>query len=554
VKADRLRAAPTECEPNDAEPTPPLRSECLQSWPGVWCREMRSVCRDVSVFLVLWLMLSGAGRRGFLQDPGTFWHVATGERMLTTGSVLRTDPFGVASFGKPWIPMQWLAELGMAWLYRLGKLDALVAFSAVLQAVLYAALARHLLRSGVGAALALALVALALAMSSHHFIARPHLFTILFTALTQACLSSWEEGEARSQRHLFCLPVCILLWTNLHGGALGGVAMLSLTALGVLLGARFGLKQARARRRDLAKLLAVCGMSCLVTLVNPFFTALPRTWLTLTSSRVLPLLIKEHRAPHFDSLGEVLFALTGVLYLALLAGVPRRAWRVTWFLPLAWFVLGTRSVRHLPLFAITAMIVLPQLLAECGWFRRVASRSSLLALTRRATEREPYLGLWLPALLVLVSSLTLEASSVRLPVVGAGWAEPSRDVLPMDMLAALSRAARARPEGSGILNEMSQGGFLMLYEPRLRVFIDDRWEVHGDATFMRYVRASNRDPAELVAWARQLHIDLALAPHDSLLFTFLSQAADWTLLMRGENTSLFEFRSGAAALQQGAHD
>ncbi len=50
-------------------------------------------------FVALWVLLLAAGRSSFLRDPGTFWHVTTGELILADGFI-RTDPY-TFTFGGP---------------------------------------------------------------------------------------------------------------------------------------------------------------------------------------------------------------------------------------------------------------------------------------------------------------------------------------------------------------------------------------------------------------------------------------------------------------------
>jgi hypothetical protein len=59
-----------------------------------------------------------------LHDPGSFWHVVAGQRMLATGQVLREDPFSFTFAGRPWVADQWLAECGMAAVHRLAGSSA----------------------------------------------------------------------------------------------------------------------------------------------------------------------------------------------------------------------------------------------------------------------------------------------------------------------------------------------------------------------------------------------------------------------------------------------
>ena len=76
------------------------------------------------IFVALWLLLLLAGRSAMLHDPGSFWHVVAGQRMLATGQVLREDPFSFTFAGRPWVADQWLAECGMAAVHRLAGSSA----------------------------------------------------------------------------------------------------------------------------------------------------------------------------------------------------------------------------------------------------------------------------------------------------------------------------------------------------------------------------------------------------------------------------------------------
>jgi hypothetical protein len=491
--------------------------------------------RDVLVFAAIWLFLMVAGRSAFLNDPGTFWHVAAGTRMLDEGRVLREDPFGFVTFGRPWAPMQWLAEIGMAVLYRAGGLDALVVASAALLALVYAALARHLLRRGCHPWLTAALVIVTLASSAHHFLARPHLVTLALVGWTFIALQTWEEGDRRRNLRFFTLPAVFACWSNLHGGVLGGWMMLSGAAVGWELEHVTGWRLSSARERGCV--VAVVLSSTAACVVSPFGLDLPRIWWTLSSSSVLRSVIQEHTGPTL-SLRYLGFVLLGSLYLAMWAGVPTRAQRVTFAIPAIWLLLGFRSVRHEPLFALTSMLALPAMMKDCTWLSRRLAGDSIFRLRSVPPEKTgPVLG-WIAAA-TLVLSLSLQHTGRSIPVLGRGWALPSAAIAPFDLLPSLQKEAERLPDRSGILNEMEQGGFLMLHVPALRVFIDDRWELYGDETFARYERARNRDPADLDAWAGGLGIVLALASRDSPLEQYLATSSGWSCLARGAATTLY---------------
>src|SRR5207302_3260424 len=81
------------------------------------------------IFLGIWLVLMIGGRSRFFQDPGTFWHVATGNQILANGFI-DTDPFTFTFAGTEWIPYQWLGECVMAVLDRIGGFDVLLVCAA----------------------------------------------------------------------------------------------------------------------------------------------------------------------------------------------------------------------------------------------------------------------------------------------------------------------------------------------------------------------------------------------------------------------------------------
>ena len=58
-----------------------------------------------------------------------FWYLRSGEEILRRHALLPTDPFSYTSAG-PWINHEWLAEICMALVYRMGGFAGLVVFQA----------------------------------------------------------------------------------------------------------------------------------------------------------------------------------------------------------------------------------------------------------------------------------------------------------------------------------------------------------------------------------------------------------------------------------------
>src|SRR5258708_35444332 len=64
-------------------------------------------------------------KRSFFVDPDMWWHLKTGELILSTHRWATTDPYSYTSAGAPWLASEWLGEVLLAAAYRLGGLRGL---------------------------------------------------------------------------------------------------------------------------------------------------------------------------------------------------------------------------------------------------------------------------------------------------------------------------------------------------------------------------------------------------------------------------------------------
>src|SRR5262249_40413409 len=133
---------------------------------------------ETGLFLVAWLALLAGGQSRLFRDPRTFWHVGGGERILSTGQFLDHDPFSYTFAHTPWTPYEWLAEVGMAGLHRIGGFDALLLATATILAALYTWVASRLMRAGLHWSLAAVVLVLVVGASASHFHVRPLVLTI----------------------------------------------------------------------------------------------------------------------------------------------------------------------------------------------------------------------------------------------------------------------------------------------------------------------------------------------------------------------------------------
>ena len=164
----------------------------------------------VSFPAMLGAMLVGASFvvvRAFNVDPDLWWHVKTGELILSTHKWATTDPYSYTSYGAPWMSCEWLGDVLLAAVYRLGGLRGLEALLIVLaSAVMLALYGLATLRSGNSKAGFVAAAAL-LALANLSFSLRPQMLGYLFLILTLIALERFRQGK---QRAVWLLPVLFL--------------------------------------------------------------------------------------------------------------------------------------------------------------------------------------------------------------------------------------------------------------------------------------------------------------------------------------------------------
>src|SRR5260221_9860539 len=182
---------------------------------------------ETIIFLFIWSALMVVGRSRFFLDPGALWHPVVGKMILDGGHLIYSDPFSFTCAGKPWIDQWWLGDCFLALLHELGGLDTILLGTSALLAGLFTWIAHRLMARGLHPLPAALVTALTCLASSYHIHPRPHLATIIFMALTLAWLSDFEAGRI-SPRRLFWLVPMFVVWTNIHGGMVGGVATMAL--------------------------------------------------------------------------------------------------------------------------------------------------------------------------------------------------------------------------------------------------------------------------------------------------------------------------------------
>jgi hypothetical protein len=457
-------------------------------------------------FVVVWVLLLAAGRSAFFKDPGTFWHTTTGELILKDGFI-RTDPYTFTFPETWWVPYQWLGEVGMALAHRVGGFDTQLLGAVTLIAAVFAWLAARLLRTGLHPILAGAVVALSLAASGSHFHVRPHLFTLAATAAVMVLLVETDVARPKLNR-LFWLILLCMLWTNIHGGVLGGIGTLCIAFAGWVVFWKLKRPSPVKSWRDVG-LLALVAVGCTsATLASPYGLDMLKTWNVIMGAPELREIIKEHRPLDVAEPSAWPVLALAIVYLFVLYGTKRSAVRVSWLLPVVWFALTVSRCRHASLFAVVSLVCITAMWKHTRWALYLAAKRPDLYQPGSAISRPWLANVWLPVALVLLS-LGLQAVRVPVPIIGSGWAQHDPEYWPVEVLDALREyePKPGDPHNKLFNSGYIDGGFVIYHTPGYKVFVDDRCEVFGGPWLMEFYAVEHTEhpnPAPAMAkWEAQ---------------------------------------------------
>ena len=268
--------------------------------------------RDIIFIFLIWSLLAGPLSNRPLADPDIGWHIRTGEQILATHSLPRTDPFSSTMQGQRWFAWEWLYDIVLGILHRACGLNGVVWLCALLVAAIFTLLLSQLIKRGTGLLLAIVLMLLAEAAATIHLFARPHIVSWLFSLLWFVVLDKWEDNQQGSLPRWipWFFPASMLVWVNLHGGWIFGIALLSIYTFAAFvesLRTRDAFAAICSAHRARAMFMALV-VSAAATLVNPYGWRLHVHIYRYLGDRYLMDRIDEFKSPDFHGWGPRCFA------------------------------------------------------------------------------------------------------------------------------------------------------------------------------------------------------------------------------------------------------
>ncbi len=195
-----------------------------------------------------------------LGDPDTFLHLKIGQWILAHHSVPMVDYFSHSLPGEGWIAHEWLSELIFAMVYQFGSWAGLVLLTASFLAITLALLVRFLVKR-MPPIYAILFTALAFFALSTHLLARPHILVWPLLLIWCGALINAQEHHRRPPYSLIFL---MILWVNLHGSFVFGLAFMFPIALEAIL-----TSPDQQRRALMWQWISFIGLALLSSLLNP---------------------------------------------------------------------------------------------------------------------------------------------------------------------------------------------------------------------------------------------------------------------------------------------
>lgn len=482
------------------------------------------------VFVSLFVALVFGPGNGLLNDGDTGYHIRAGEVILQTWRAPREDLFSHHQPPLKWTAHEWLSEVVMAIVYKSSGLTGIVLFFAFLLTLTHWLLFWSLRSRSSNVILITLITLLATSTSSSHWLARPHVFSLIFTLAWYHLL---DRFQYHNQRTLLYLPLLMLPWVNLHGGYFIGLVLIAIYILGNLLHS-IGANRAQSMEhwRKAKLLFGVLIVTTVACLINPLgYEILLFPW-RLTSDRFIMDRVTEFLSPNFHDALPFKYMLLATIGSFALARKRLNLIEVGLIILLSYMALY--SARHVSLFAIiaaplllkTTENILTDLPPVVFNFLQKRNRNLIDIDRNLKSPLWPIAVVLLVVALALLGSLRFTFSEKRFP------------------LAAVEFLQRESVQGNMFNNDEFGDYIIFAAWPKYRVFMDGRNDMYGAKLGSAYFKIANAQPG----WKevlKQYNIDWVIFDTDSALTAALREQTDWQPIYTDKVATIF-VRKGSA--------
>jgi hypothetical protein len=462
-----------------------------------------------------------------LGDADIGWHIRTGEFILATHSVPRTDLFSYTKAGQPWYAWEWLFDAFIAMIHHVAGLNGVVLFAAIVIAGTFALLFRLVLRRSGSFAVAVGLTLLSVSAAQIHMLARPHILSWLFTLVFVDVLYRFEEGNRSA---LLWLPPLMLVWVNVHGGFILGLVLLALFGCAHIW--KHLTDPVPENRKQIVELAFVFFACATVSLLTPYGYQLHVHVYQYLSNSFLMNSINEFQSPNFHASGYGYFELLILASVVAIVVARDRVTVIDSLLLLFCIHSGLYAARNIPISVILMSLVIGPLLAGAKSAETGASYCSrwiaslfdaVRDISRNMAHMEEQFRGHAVVVAVLAISTVIALNGGRLLSAQVLSAHFDEKVFPVKATEFIAQ----KGIHDHLFNPDDWSGYLIykLY-PGTKLFFDDRHDFYGEAFIKDYIKATHGD----WDWREPLEkhqVKWVLIPANSPLSSLLKERKDW---------------------------
>jgi hypothetical protein len=461
--------------------------------------------------------------------PDVGFHLQSARWMIENHRFITTDVFTYTSFGNNYFDLQWLYQVILLSLYKIGKDELLVVVNSALisLSVLVAWLRSKRILSDLRPWVFL--LTILIGSQALMFEIRPHVFSWLFLSLVLLFLADYKAGI---RKRLYILPVIMLVWVNCHSLSILGLVVIGIYAVGGYL---------ETKKAD-KHLLQVLGLCLVCFLINPYFSdgllfpfkqfglikggADQKLYISELQSPFTLVYLKQQGIEYFV---YPLCYLQIYSILAVLAGIKllRKKQFTKAFLIFAFFIILFMAIKNYGYFLFVTLPFTATYINEWIEERLKKKKRNEAKLTKRANSITIALSV-----IIMWLCITDGLKILRSSPYSFGISVDERSV-PVEATAFLNK----NKIYGKILNHLDFGGYLMFNYPE-KVFIDGRLELPTREFFNKYFNSLK--PGGLESLLMEYDPDIVMLP-------FTKAVQWWSYLIKSKNYRAVYF-DGLAAI------
>jgi hypothetical protein len=432
------------------------------------------------------------------------YQIRAGDIMSRTHAVLRTDIFTFTLPGADWVNQQWGAQLLLGYTYRLGGWNGIVLLYGALTAIAFAFVFLACRRRGASTRASALLTVAGFWVARENLAMRPQLIAVLLFSVTLWILS----GRRTHPRALWVFPALMLVWVNVHG---------SFVLVPLLLGLAW-LEDRKDSPATAHTILAVCALSLIATLANPFG---PGVWVYAAGIGTNPTishLVTEWAPPTIREYSGIVFFASALMVAGYLI---RRKEPLTWaqlLWPATFFMLALPALRGVVWWGLVFPVVLAGLMK-----------------TKAADEQRGS-----PFMNALLVTTILAATVIVMPIWRASTPTGAPAFLGQAPASLVDATEAALAPGSRLFVSQTYASWFELELPSMPVFVDSRIELFPTSIWNAYLAVGGAREGWQATLDRWDVDAVVINPdQDGVLTSHIEDDPAWRLAFKDDSGSVF---------------